>query len=143
MADASSAFELYDRGLCLEAARAIDSSANASRDLLVLRALLESLIGNPALAQSAAHNLLRQQLNLRDRSVCWEVIGRVALSTGQINEGLRAMSKASEACSAAHDDCLESRLLASYTELMLHCVGLEPAALEMTKLRQAATRAGD
>src|SRR4051812_3902935 len=129
MASPSSVAELFDRGLFGDAARAIDGLPSASAELLALRTLLESHIGSTARASAAAHALLRTPLHHRERTVCWEVIGRVALSVGDVNDGLRAMNKAFEACVAAQDLRLDARLRASYTESLLHCVGLEPAAL--------------
>lgn len=143
VAAASSAHAFLEKGLFLDAARVIDQAKIFSPDVLVLRALLESYVGNPHDALRAAHNLLRPELALREQLTCWEVIGRVSLSTGKIADGLRAMRKAFEAADLLQDAQTDARLLASYAESLLHCVASDAAALELPKLRQAAIKAGD
>jgi tetratricopeptide (TPR) repeat protein len=143
MADAMVAYDLYQQGLYLDAARAIDRAATVPRDLLVLRALLESHIGTPTSAKETATRLLRERLTPREQSMCWEAIGRVSLSGGQIADGLRTMGKALEAAEQTQDASRYARLVASYTESLIHCVGVDAATLEIPKLRHAASRAGD
>ncbi len=140
---AASAYELVEKGLFQDAARVIDQSLNAPQDLRVLRVRLESHVGIPQRARIDAQGLLSARLDHHERTICWEVIGRVALSTGMIAEGLRAMRQAFAAAAAIQDAKIEARLTASYIESLLHCVGVEPATLEMPRLRKAALRAGD
>jgi DNA-binding NtrC family response regulator len=137
------AYDLYDKGLYLDAAGAIDGAASVPRDLRVLRALLESHVGAPRSARDAAINLLQDRLNSREQSMCLEALGRVSLSGGQISDGLRTMGKALDAATATQDARRFARLIASYTESLLHCVGVDAAILEIPRLRQAAVRAGD
>ena len=143
MTTATSAYKLVEVGLFKNAARAIDQSENVSRDLRVLRARLENHVGVPHRAKEAAQQLLREGLSGKERATCWEVIGRITLCRGQIADGLRAMNQAFVAATSCQDSQFEARLTASYIESLLHWVGLEPATLEMPKLRQAAMRSGD
>jgi DNA-binding NtrC family response regulator/tetratricopeptide (TPR) repeat protein len=135
--------EFVERGLYLDAAQAIDRSENASQELKVLRVWVESWVGRPVVAKAAAENLLTEQLTPKERVTCWETVGRLMLEDGNVHEGLRGMGKALDAASRLQDVALEARVIASCTELLLHCVGLEPATLELPKLRRAALRAGD
>ena len=134
----TSAAELVEKGLFAEAARRIDELSSVSPDLAALRAKLESHIGDPQRALNAAQSLLKQKLNIRDRTLCWETVGRIQLSRGHISDGLRAMRHAFDASAPLEDTRLEARLIASYTESLLHCLGLEPATLEMSRLRRSA-----
>ena len=143
MTTAASAHELAEAGLFSDAARAIDQSTDVSRDLRVLRARLESHVGAPQHAKKVAQQLLRERLSQREMTTCWDVVGRVTLYGGQITDGLRALNQALLAAQASGDPKLQARARASYIEGLLHWVGIEPATVEIQKLRQEAIRAAD
>ncbi len=143
MAGAASPFEMADVGLFREAAAAIDNAREVSRELRVLRARLENHVGSAVRAIELARRLLNERLTHREKASCWEVIARVSLATGAIEDGLRAFSKANLEAQATEDATFESRVLASYIQSMVGWVGLEPAMVEMSRLRQHAIRSGD
>src|SRR6185436_11198606 len=113
---AVSAYDLVEKGLFQDAARIIDQSPSAPQDLKVLRVRLESHVGIPQRAKIDAQGFLSRRLDHRERTICWEVIGRVTLSAGLIADGLRAMRQAFAAAAAIQDSRLEARLTASYIE---------------------------
>ena len=65
MPEAISAYELVEKGLYKDAAAAIDRTANIGRDLLILRARLESHIGNPNLTLSVCYGRLSIHVSVR------------------------------------------------------------------------------
>jgi hydrogenase-4 transcriptional activator len=137
------ALALVDLGLFKDAAALIDSSPNPTKALKVLRVQLDSYIGNPVRSRQAAEALLREHLTPFEQAYCYEVIGRTAVGTGQIESGLKAMRSAMTAALRAQSPKLEARLIASNAELLLHWGALEPAAEEVSKLRRACVPAGD
>lgn len=143
MRTATSAYELVEAGLFRDAARAIDQSSEVSRELRVLRARLEDHIGTPLLAKATAEQLLREGLNHREQTACWDIIGRVTLYSGRTTEGLKALNQAIASAQATGDLKLEARARVSYIEGLVHWVGIEPAILEIQNVRQAAIRAAD
>ncbi len=143
MASDASLHELVAAGLFRDAADRLDRQHDISTGLQVLRAQLEIHIGQPHAASKTARALLEGSLTNRERCHCWELVGRVALSVGQVHDGLRAMTRAFEAASETGDLQIEARLRASYVHALLQWVGTEAAAVEVPKLRQIAVRAGD
>jgi transcriptional regulator with PAS, ATPase and Fis domain len=143
MASDASLHELVAAGLFRDAAVRIDKLSEVPTNLRVLRAQLEIHVGRPHSASDTARELLKSSLTNRERSHCWEILGRVALSVGQVQDGLRAMARAFEAATEAGDLQAEARLRASYVHALLQWVGTEAAAVEIPKLRQVAVRAGD
>jgi len=143
MAAAASAYEFAEAGCFREAADAIDRHGGVTKNLRVLRARLEIDVGNPLQAKSAADVLLRENLTQSERSTCWEIVGRVELNGGRIELGLKAMHRAFSAATQCADPKISARLIASYCDSLLHFVGIEPAAAEVPRLRQAAIATGD
>src|SRR5687767_6359188 len=137
------ALAFVDLGLFKDAAALIDSHPNPVKAVKVLRVQLESYIGSPLRARQSAEALLREQLTPSEKACCYEVIGRVAMISGQIEPGLKAMRSAMTASVQAQSPKLEARMIASNAELLLHWGALEPAAEEVSKLRRACVAAGD
>ena len=137
-------FELVEAGLLKDAARAVDTSRQElSNYLRAIRNQLEFHVGSPDNARVNAARLLRARLTDAERSICFETIGRVAFSVGDIEEGQKAFKSACSAAASARDLRLEARLRAGYAEGVLHCVGIEPATLEIPTLRRFAVQAAD
>ncbi len=134
---------LIEQGLLRNAASTIDSQQDPSKTLKVLRAQLENYVGSPRRARSTAEALLREQLPSSLMASCYDIVGRVALSFGQIEAGMKAMRAAANAAAESQSPKLEARLIASHAEALLHWVAIEPAAEEIPKLRRACIVAGD
>src|SRR5688572_29957697 len=134
---------LVDLGLLKDAAALIDSYPSPTKALRVLRVQLESYIGDSNRARQKAETLLREHTTQSEKACCYEVIGRIATSSGQIESGLKAMRSAMVAAGLAQSTKLEARMIASNAELLLHWGALEPAAEEVSKLRRACLTAGD
>src|SRR5918993_1242451 len=137
------ALAFVELGLFKDAAALIDSHSSPTKAVKVLRVQLESYIGNPLRSRQAAETLLREQLSPSEKARCYEVIGRVAMISGQIESGLKAMRSAMMAAAQAQSPKLEARMIASNAELLLNWGALEPAAEEVSKLRRACIAAGD
>ena len=135
--------EFVAKGLFGDAAKWIDRRRDLTVSDRVVRAQLEVHVGTPARAREMAHTLLKERLTNKDSSNCWELVGRVCLNVGELEDGLRAMSQAFTAAAATHDLQVEARLRSSYVHSLLQWVGTEAAAVEIPKLRQVAVRAGD
>ena len=132
-----------DLGLYKDAAAAIDSLSKPSKSLKVLRARLEEHVGSVTRARATAESLLREGLPASDKARCYEVIGRAAMSHGQVEPGLKAMRAALAFAAEAQSPKLEARLLFSNAEAHLHWLNIERAAHEIPKLRRACLASGD
>src|SRR5688572_28921285 len=86
--------ELVVAGLFRDAAKMIDQQQDPATSLRVLRAQLEVHVGTPKSARALAQQLLKEKLTEKEKSLCWELIGRMCLSVGQLDDGLRAMTRA-------------------------------------------------
>jgi DNA-binding NtrC family response regulator/tetratricopeptide (TPR) repeat protein len=139
----SDPYDLAERGLFGQAFTCIPSVGDLPIGLRVLRAQIEVHVGTPVRAREMAHGLLKARLTNKEKSSCWELIGRECLRTGRLEDGLRAMTTAFAAAAAAQDSAFEARLRANYVYSLLHWVGVEPAVVEVPKLREVAMRAGD
>src|SRR5688572_22197251 len=134
---------LVDLGLLKDAAALIDSYPSPTKALRVLRVQLESDLGDSNRARQKAETLIREHLSQSEKACCYEVIGRVAASSGQIESGLKAMRSAMLAAGQAQSGKLEARIIGSNAELLLHWGALEPAAEEVSRLRRACVTADD
>jgi DNA-binding NtrC family response regulator len=143
MASEAAILELVARGLFRDAAAAIDSGNIDTTFIRVARAELEIDIGSPLQARAAAETLLTQRLSHTEKSSCWDIVGRVSLTTGQIERGLKALHQASAAAVLSNDRRLQARLIASNCAALLNWIGIEPAAAELPQLRKAAISIGD
>jgi ATP/maltotriose-dependent transcriptional regulator MalT len=137
------AFALVELGLFKNAAASIDSQTISTKELRVLRARLESHIGSPVRARNSAEALLREHLTASERTQCYDIVGRVAMSFGQIEAGTKAMRAAVNSAAQAQSPKLEARVMASNAEILLHSVAIEAAAEEIPKLRRACIASGD
>jgi hydrogenase-4 transcriptional activator len=136
-------FQLIDYGLFKDAAEEIDKRSDCPRFLRIIRSQLEAHVGAPALARREAENFLRESLTAREKAHCLEIIARGQLSSGDSKEGLSTFRRAISLAQGYHDLRLEARLVASLAEALLHWVGIEPAAAEISTLRKTAVKAGD
>src|SRR5688572_4640631 len=82
---------LVELGLYKDAAALIDSRPNPTKSVRVIRVQLESHIGSPDRPRQLAQTLLREHITPYEKACCYEVIGRVAMSAGQIEPALKAM----------------------------------------------------
>ena len=143
MSNATSPQELVELGLFSDAVKAIDSARIVPRELRILRARLENHVGLPQRSREMATALLLEPLSHKERAACWDIVGRVTLASGMVTEGLKAMSQALVEARASADPITEARFIASHVYSLLGWVGIEPAAIELPKLRYAAMRAAD
>ena len=134
---------LVDVGLYKDAAAAIDSLSNPNKSLRVLRAHLEEHVGSVTHARATAESLLREGLPASEKARCYDVIGRAAMSLGQVEPGLKAMRAALALAAEAQSPRLEARLLFSNAEAHLHWMNIERAAQQIPKLRRACLASGD
>ncbi len=139
----STIFSLAQSGNFRDAAFAIDEQSGRPLPIRVLRCQLEAHVGSPLRARDLAERLLRERLTNSDRAFCWDIIGRVNLSVGQTDSGLRGMHRAAQFASDSGDARLQARLMCSLAEGLLHWVGIEPAALEVSRLRRVVIRSAD
>jgi DNA-binding NtrC family response regulator/tetratricopeptide (TPR) repeat protein len=139
---AVSPVDLLDLGRFLEAKASLRSDFPAPKETRILRARLEFETGSAAEAHRQASGLLQEQLTYKERASCWDIIGRVELTGGQFDSGLRAMHQASQAADHSQDPRLVARLLASYCEGLLH-FKIESVEAELGRLRRAAIATGD
>src|SRR5688572_33359584 len=105
--------ELVELGLFRNAGSSIDSQTNLSRPLKIVRARLETHIGSPVRARNSAEALLSEHLTASERAQCYEIVGRVAMSFGQIEAGTKAMRAAMNSAAQAQSPKLEARVIAS------------------------------
>src|SRR5688572_9052648 len=111
---------LVELGLYKDAAALIDSRPNPTKSIKVIRAQLETHIGSPDRSRQLAEALLREHLTPYEKACCYEVIGRVAMSAGQIEPALKAMRSAISIGAQAQSPKLEARLVASNAESLLN-----------------------
>jgi len=112
----------------------IDNLKLVPISLQVLRAELRGHLESNTAASSIAEALLREQLNHNDRAHCLALVGRAALKSRNIQEGIRAMNLALESAEATGDAVVHARLQAKFASALLHWVGVGAASGEMSKL---------
>ena len=94
MSAESRIFDLVERGLFKDSALAIDSDAELSKTLRVLRNKLESHVGSPAVSRNRAEALMRTKLTPLEKAMCLETIGRASLGSGDNQQGVHALRQA-------------------------------------------------
>jgi hypothetical protein len=135
--------ELIEFGLFKEAAAEIDKRSSCPRFLRIVRSQLEAHVGSPSEARRQAETFLREPLTAREKAQCLEITARSSLRSGEKEEGHSAFRRAISLARDCQDRRLEARLIASLAEALLHWVGIEPAAAEISTLRKTAISAGD
>lgn len=143
MTPESTILSMVESGHFRDAAIAIDEQPNRPLSLRVLRCQLEPHVGSPTRAIDSAERLLKEHLTNSEKASCWNIIGRGNLSVGQIDAGLRGMKRAAQLSAETGDARLQTRLMCSFAQGLLHWVGIEPAAIEVSKLRKEVIRSGD
>ena len=144
MALDATVYELVEAGLLKDAAAAVDNCRHEiPTPLRVLRSQLEFHVGSPNQARLSSERLLKTRLSDAEQSICWETIGRVAFRLGDIEEGQKAFKRGFTATASATDLRLEARVRASFAEAVLHCIGIEPATVEIPTLRRLAVHTAD
>ena len=143
MTSNSTILSLVESGYFRDAAGALDEYADRPLCLRVLRCQLEAHVGVPTRAKDSAEHLLKEHLTTSDKAACWGIIGRVDLSFGHTNAGLRGMNRAIQFATESGDSRLHARLVSSLVDGLLHWVGIEPAVQEISKLRRLGVRSGD
>lgn len=143
MTPESTIVSLVESGHFRDAAIAIDEQPDRPLSLRVLRCQLEPHVGSPTRAIDSAERLLKERLTNSEKASCWDIIGRGNLSVGQVDAGLRGMKRAAQLSAESGDARLQTRFMCSFAQGLLHWVGIEPAAIEVSKLRKEVIRSGD
>jgi DNA-binding NtrC family response regulator/tetratricopeptide (TPR) repeat protein len=134
---------LIETGRFREASTAINAQGDLSPSLRVVRAQLETHLGSPVSACDQAKALLRERLDDEDEIHCHEIVGRTAMAMGQPETGMKAMRAALALAVRSQSQKLIARLSVSNAEALLHWGAVEPAVVEIAKVRRVCAAAGD
>jgi DNA-binding NtrC family response regulator/tetratricopeptide (TPR) repeat protein len=125
-----------------EAADWLDSKPMLTPFEQVLKAWVEFELGDARQAYSHAKTLLKTAPDRTSQAYCLAIAGRALGRSGSPHEGLGLIRKAIVLASQNNRN-LEAQLLGIFANCLLSWVGLEPAMVELPKVREAATRTGD
>ena len=119
-----------------------DGAFNSHSDN-ILRAQIELEVGDTRLALSRAEALLRERLDSKGRANCLSIAGRALGRLGAVQDGVGNQRKGIALAAKIGDAPLESELSARLAAGLLDWIGIEPALVELPRLRRIALSAAN
>ena len=106
------------------------------------KAHTELEIGDISIAHEQAALVLRERIDNRTRAYVLSLAGRALGRLGSIREGIGLQRKAVALAAGSWPD-LESELLADLAAALLNWIGIEPALVELPRLRRISLSSGN